>query len=317
MRRFILIIFIVCFGFIMVSSEASFTLKTDVIEEKFSEFTISVDGEIRNLEADPLVYKDSIYLPLRITASLLGKNVNYIDDTRTVEISSSMVKSKWKDKKIVTFGDSITWYDGNYFFPTHIDRGELVIGYQSYMRDELQAIVDNQGISGADMPRILNEIKPYNFESVDAVTITSGANDHRKNTPLGEIQEVKSKFDETTFTGSLQAAIESILLEKPSIKIYLLTPIKGWFNEIETASVPGPYKKEMLISEDYVNAIKDVGRLYSLPVLDLYNFSGINEITKEVFIGDDPDVFTSYELHPTNEGYERIADIIVPFLKNN
>lgn len=217
--------------------------------------------------------------------------------------SISNTTSKWSGKKFVTFGDSITWYDGKTYDSGHIESGIVVKGYQSFMREKLACNVINAGTDGYTMPLINNVIKSYDFSSVNAVTITSGANDFRNNVSIGTLQAVGGTFNNTTYVGAMQESIEHILNFNPEIKIYLITPIKGW-NESSS-----------ILPTTYIDAINNVAKLYSLSVCDWYNNSGINNITKSIYIGD---VSASlYKLHPTLKGYERMANILIPFLENN
>jgi len=252
--------------------------------------------------------------------SLYPKTVTYESLDNDLRAIYALAASQWADKNGVTFGDSITYYDGIVYAATHVESGTECIGYQSYMRSEMGCIVDNQGYSGATTRQIYEtKIFGYDFSDTDFVVLTSGANDHRKAVALGAVGAVGAVFDLATFAGAFQTAIEYILTQKPAVQIYLITPIKGWFHESATEEVPGPYNSEMIISLDYVNIIKALGNLYSLPVLDWYNISGINELTKDSvpLIGDDDTVFTAYDLHPTQAGYSRMANSLIPFLNNN
>jgi hypothetical protein len=56
----------------------------------------------------------------------------------------------------------------------------------------------------------------------------SGANDERRNTPLGSVAAKGSQFDTTTYIGSLQSGIEYALAGNPDLEIVLFTPIVGW-----------------------------------------------------------------------------------------
>lgn len=215
--------------------------------------------------------------------------------------------TKWLGKTIVTFGDSITWYDGNTFGESHSEIGQTAIGYQSYMRESLGCEVVNQGRSGYTMPKLLPYVKAYNYANVDAVTLTIGANDFRMSSEsLGSISTIGGEFDETTFYGSIQSAVEHILNAKPTVKLFLITPIKGWSGWNGAEEMPVAYP----------NAIKEIAALYSLPVCDWYSESGINALTRGVYIGDDG-VATGYYLHPTNAGFKRMGDKLVSFLQNN
>lgn len=56
-----------------------------------------------------------------------------------VKKDNDATSSKWEGKTIYTFGDSITWYDGNNYFEIHKEYGKKAIGYQTHMRNELRA----------------------------------------------------------------------------------------------------------------------------------------------------------------------------------
>jgi len=208
-------------------------------------------------------------------------------------------------KTIVTYGDSITWYDGEEYLPETKEPGITVVGYQSYMRDKLDATVINRGISGYTTPEISRYIQNSNLADVYAVTILTGTNDFRdmRSESIGEISTIGSLFDNDTFIGAYQQAIEYILNNYPGIKIYLFTPIQAWEDSLG------------LMPETYPQAVIYLGALYSIPVCDLYHQSGINESTKSIYIVDIDEL--SFEFHLSTEGYAKIANIIVPFLENH
>lgn len=212
------------------------------------------------------------------------------------------VGNQWIGKVVATYGDSITWYDGHEFGESHSEYGETAIGYQEYMK-ELGMTVVNKGESGARMTGILANIKAdTGLSGYDAVTITCGANDFRYPTtePLGQIAAIGSTFDETTMYGALQAAIEYLIDQKPSLKIILMAPIKGWASGT-------------VMPEDYPNVFRTVGKLYSLPVCDWYDASGINALNRTTFIGDDEEEL-QYALHPTNAGFKMMGEMLKGFL---
>jgi lysophospholipase L1-like esterase len=212
---------------------------------------------------------------------------------------------KTAKKIIVTYGDSITWYDGKEYLPETKEPGKTVVGYQSYMREKLDAVVINRGISGYTTPEISRYIQNSDFAGVDAVTILAGTNDFRdmRSEPIGEISTIGSSFVMDTFIGAYQQAIEYILNNYPETKIYLFTPIQAWEDSLG------------LMPETYPQAVIDLGALYSIPVCDLYHQSGINESTKSVYIVDIDEL--PFDFHLSTEGYSKIANIIVPFLENN
>lgn len=223
---------------------------------------------------------------------------------------------QWYNKAGVSFGDSITWYDGRQFNTSHIEAGQVVIGYQHYIREYFDCVVDNRGQSGWDMTQILSTVTGYgNYANTDFVTLTSGANDARKGIPVGTIAEIGAAFNTATYMGAMQAAIEHIIVTNPNIKIYLIAPINGWFNESGTSNVPGPWKGEMYISRDYIDAMLAIGRLYAIPVCNWYDNSFINKKNWRTYIGDRIEI--PYYLHPTQAGYKLMGQLISRFLENN
>lgn len=55
--------------------------------------------------------------------------------------------------------------------------------------------------------------------------------------------------------------------------------------------------------DDYRKVVIEMGREFNLPVIDLYNESGINESNLSIYTYDG--------LHPNNEGYKKIAETLL------
>ncbi len=219
--------------------------------------------------------------------------------TSTINVDSDSEEytylNKWEQKSWLTLGDSITKANG----------------YQPIVKQKLGFLkVDNRGINGQTMAyqntnkSTFSIGKDINYKEYDLVTIFIGTNDFRYNKKLGTISEDNNKYDETTFIGSYQMLIETILKSNPTIDLVLITPLQrskdGY--DINFTNEAG-YK---LIH--YVNAIKDLGNKYNLPVLDLYSSSGFTNKTMSVYTRDN--------LHPNEKGYEIIADKMYKFLLN-
>ena len=231
------------------------------------------------------------------------------------DTSNNFYISKTNKKRLYTYGDSITWYDGNPY-NWGKENGVTARGYQSYLREEFWLSITNRGISGARMMQIGSRILADDLSNIDYVSITSGANDERYNTPLGGIAPIGSSFDTSTFYGMLQKSIEHILSMNDECKIILITPIRGWIY------APDGYEYEREedgeITSKWADAFKEVGKLYSLPVCDWYYNSGINLLTRNVYINDpEPeDGNTLYSLHPSTKGYERMAELLKETFRN-
>ncbi len=228
-----------------------------------------------------------------------------------------------EDKVCATFGDSITWYDGN-VYNSGKEEGQVAYGYQQYMLSDLYfAEVLNYGYSGAPMPYIINEVllkltDEAFWYDIDYVTITSGANDERLGTPLGTVAAKGSDFDTTTYIGALQAGIEYVLEMNPHIQIMLLTPIKGWIYAPLGYGANNVQAEDGVVTEKWANAIKEVAALYDLPVCDWYNNSGIDyEIAdREAYMNDpEPPENQYYSLHPNTAGYKLMGEYLVKVFK--
>ena len=205
-------------------------------------------------------------------------------------------------KSIVTYGDSLTWYDGH-AFTWGDEQGTICIGFQSYLRDILKMSVTNRGDSGKTTPYICNLIKAASdLSTFDYLTIMGGDNDARLNVTLGTLQPVGGTFNTSTIYGALQSAIEYALAQSPKLRIVLMTEPMGW------TYVDGAMER---ISEDIPNAYRRVADLYGLPLIDNWSRSGVNELTRNYYYLDPDDTEnTDYMYHPNNIGWKQISKII-------
>ena len=251
-----------------------------------------------------------------------GYNLDWlrVDKSNIINDVEDEVQSQWAGKKLTTFGDSITWYDGKKFASTHKEAGQDAVGYQTYLRNELGVVIDNQGVSGNNMTQIATIIKGYNLNDTDAITITSGANDWSQEKTIGTLQQPMSVFNESTFYGALQSSIESVLSREPHIKIVLITPVRGYH---PTSTHTGEWlTKGNLVDgmleqpDDYANAIKAVAELYGLEALDFRNETGMNFFNYEDYLRDNPARTSGKYVHPGNQYYEVMGKYAVERFKN-
>ncbi|WP_168123824.1 SGNH/GDSL hydrolase family protein [Paenibacillus sp. HB172176] len=204
------------------------------------------------------------------------------------------MSDRWRESTWATFGDSITQENG----------------YQPLVQQALQLKdVRNYGKAGCPMTAggatdegsTCHVIK-NTTEGCDIMTIFAGTNDFRLNKPLGELHSIGSDYDLFTFTGAYQATVEHLLSHFPLSRLNLWTPLQRDKDGYDIYSM----NEAGFRLEHYVEQIRDIGKLYSLPVLDLYTTSGINKLTL--------DTFTSDRLHPNEAGYRRIGGIAASFM---
>ena len=99
-------------------------------------------------------------------------------------------------------------------------------------------------------------------DGADYVVVLGGANDKRLSIPLGE----NDSTDPTTFKGALRQMILGLTAKYPKAKILFMTNYNRW-----------PSKNELGISDiDYVLAMEEICRIYSIPCFNNYYNAGIS-----------------------------------------
>lgn len=248
----------------------------------------------------------AVYFRAVVTTTTLDKYMLTLSADKQIytehKVSLPWIKkpSSLNGLKLITFGDSITWQDGQTI------NGVLFHGYQTYLR-EAGAEVINEGVGnmsfakntkvGAEELYLYKKIvmEEYDLTGVDAVTIACGTNDVGFNVPLGEAGGFSdTTWDTTTSLGALRAILEYIRSNFPTVDIYLMTPLQNKTRDME---------KHEYISDGIIK----LGGIYSAPVLDLFRESGLGKYTF--------DLYTRDGLHPNNDGYAKYSAVIVRFLE--
>ena len=189
--------------------------------------------------------------------------------------------------------------------------------YLQFLQEKFGVESRNYGISGSSISDLSTPMFSRALtmdEDADYVFVFGGTNDFNGGVSLGKLYTLSDSTkiatdDTSTFYGALHTLCVNLINRYPDKKIVLMTPIHrehfgGQPTEFETNA-------QGLYLTDYVNAIKEVGEWYSIPVLDLYATSGLNPnipIHKEKFFSP------TDGLHPKAEGHEVIANRIKAFL---
>jgi hypothetical protein len=79
-------------GLMAGSISGTFAAIGDRFEAIVAEYIIVVDGEEQVLEVSPVAINDSTYVPLRAMANMLGKDVTYKADSRTIELNTPVLE---------------------------------------------------------------------------------------------------------------------------------------------------------------------------------------------------------------------------------
>ena len=216
--------------------------------------------------------------------------------------SGSVASSEWSGKVASFLGDSIT-YGANTTKTYHQYLKELV-GFST---------CNNYGIDGASITDHSNGICTR-FNNVasnsDIIFIFGGTNDFYYNKPLGEWYSLVGTTrtlnkDMSTFRGALAVICDGLITKFPTKQIILMTPIhRDRLNSQQTdleANASGLYL------DDYVECVKEAGRIFGIPVIDLNGESGLYPLNDE---NANAFFHTSDKLHPNADGHLRIARTI-------
>lgn len=205
-------------------------------------------------------------------------------------------------KKIVTFGDSITWYDHQLFVDKTTMPNTRAIGYQTYLRSAFGCKISNQGISGQNTKQIGARSKSFDYSDYSLVTFLAGVNDFGQSRAIGTVQTIGSSFDENTYCGAYQSMLEDVLKRFPTLRIGIIIPYKVWNTQLGG-----------LMPREFTDKLVEIAKLYSIPYLNLYDEAQINEVNKDVLFVDDTSQ-VPYQYHLNNEGYQMISRHIVSFV---
>lgn len=209
-----------------------------------------------------------------------------------------------RGKKINFLGDSITErYCATRYRYCYVER----------LREMLElSEARNYGIAGTRIARqrISSEESRYDRdfcsrvqemdEDADIVIVFGGTNDHgHGDAPMGGADDRTPD----TFIGACRTLFASLLARYPHGKIVVLTPLHRVDEDV-------PKGERGVVLKDYVNCIRAVAEEYALPVLDLFETSGIR-----AHIPENAARYTTDGLHPNDEGHAVLAAEIAAFLR--
>ena len=209
-----------------------------------------------------------------------------------------------KDKKINFLGDSIT---EGYETSGKAQRFTDLIAARHQL-----AVSRNYGEAGTrvaqqedDSPTREPVRNPRNFcaracemdTDADVVVVFGGVNDCSVGVPLGAMAD-RTVF---TFYGALHTLYQILLKRYPAAAIAAATPIH-WVEE------DSPERHGVTLAA-YVQAVRQVAGFYGLPVLNLYESSGLkpgDEKNRAQYMPDG--------VHPNDAGHVILAEKIAAFL---
>lgn len=235
------------------------------------------------------------------------------------QLAEGGLESPWKGKKIGFLGDSITAYQ-------HYINGLVKLTGCEFV---------NYGVSGTRIAMI-NAEDANTFEQryismnddLDAVVVLGGINDFRVGLDgrnWGELSDgaVPGKY---TFYAGLHRLFKGLATKYFGKPVIIMTPMHSYEKNLDTGTFDerGEYKinEDGSIAfreyggkrlKDYVDAIKDVAQFYSLPVIDLYSYSGMCpslDVQRSTWFS------RTDGLHHNAEGGLKVARAMLPYMNN-
>lgn len=216
-----------------------------------------------------------------------------------------------KGKKINFIGDSITEgarvENSENFYPNIIKRNAGLAEARNY------------GVGGSRIARIHKlEGNPSDEDfnaraermdpDFDVVVVFGGTNDFgHGNVPLGKMGD----SDVYTFYGALKTLCLYLIKNYPEKTIVFMTPLHRLNEELDynkRLEEGNPNARPLV---DFVNAIREVCELFSIPVLDMFKESGMPARVWAWCENHMPD-----GLHPNDNGQKIIAHKLQKFLEN-
>lgn len=237
--------------------------------------------------------------------------------------NKACIRHPWQGKRVGYIGDSIT--DPNCY-------GDKIKKFWDFLNEWLDITPYVYGVSGKqwnDVPRQAEKLKKEHGADVDAIIVFAGTNDFNDGKPIGEwfteteeqvmAARGKTKKLETrkkrvpvmskdTFKGRINIGITQLKKLFPDKQIVLLTPLHRSFADFGETNVQPDENYQNSCGEyidAYVQAIKEAGNIWGVPVIDFNSLTGMNPMVEEqlIYFYD-----SGYDrLHPNTKGQERMA----------
>lgn len=253
-----------------------------------------------------------------------------------------------KNIKWVAIGDSITYLND------HVNEtgNRITKGYMTRVVEKLSTIqYTNQGHNGWTSGGIADSIETLGLEKADVYSIFLGTNDWWRGRPLGSLTDYKTNSGNATVYGSFRIIINKLRSLNKKAEIILITPMQR-VDFVHIANFKnnafGSYKKQKGQSlAQFADAINAIGKYEHVKVIDLYYKSGMtleNLVNFKRLKVPETGVYKNYPyptfvnipfnpetdeypypaeaismtydgLHPSDKGYEKIAEMLIKVMK--
>ena len=251
-------------------------------------------GTLNNFTFNLNLVKQSQYKNGVREEPYVSKLVNIEKLNEEIEKINNRVNS-FKGKKWVTIGDSITY---GFYLISDGQGGRYQ--WQEKVAEHFDMEFINLGISGSTTAGFMREEVKNNIPSdVDIITVMGGTNDYGQNVNINDVDGYE--FSGGTYPGAIRDLIRYLTTNFPNAKILFCNCVGGG------ASQDGITLYEKNVQgktyHDYAKKCIETANEMNIPCIDLFGECGINLYNRNKFISD--------TVHPTIEGYNRIANVYI------
>lgn len=225
--------------------------------------------------------------------------------------------------EVAFLGDSIT--DKNHIGCTS--------NYWNYLERDVGIVPLVYGCNGAQWTGVLQQaelLKKEHPNGISAIFVFAGTNDFNSDVPIGDwfsvaeiavdrgrnsptvVRHRSFIFGDDTLKGRINRVMCRLKDDYPGTPIYVMTPIHrgyAWFGPENVQPDESHSNGIGLFIDDYVAAVKEVGNIWAVNVIDLNAESGLFPMLKShsrFFNNEKTDM-----LHPSNAGHEQIEKAIL------
>lgn len=172
----------------------------------------------------------------------------------------------------VAIGDSITYLNDH---PKEAGN-RITKGYMTLVQEQMPGLTFiNQGHNGWTSGGIADAIDKLGLVRADIYTIFLGTNDWWQGRPLGTIEDYRKNTGNGTVNGSFRIIVNKLRSLNPQAKVILITPMQRvdfvYLGNMHNNAWGSYRDKNGQYLEQFANAIKAIGKLEKMPVVDLYH----------------------------------------------
>lgn len=253
-----------------------------------------------------------------------------------------------KKQSWVAIGDSITYLN------EHPDEtgNRITKGYMTRVVEKLPNITYiNQGHNGWTSGGIANDIEKLGLVKADFYSVFLGTNDWWQGRPIGTFNDYKNNSGNNTLYGSFRIIIDKLRSLNKEARIILITPMQRadfvYINDMKNNAYGAYKEKKGQMLGQFAKAIDSIGKHEHFDIVDLFNKSGmtLDKLVKYKRLKDpktgvyknfpypaftgvpfNPEadeypyppnaIGLTYDgLHPSDKGFEIIANMLVKVLR--